>query len=140
MTTALAPRNWHCAYPLEALRLFRVESGRVRQNNRSEENSPVSLPGKVWHVYVGQSWVGTLTPTGQDGDWIGAGFSQGDAWGNFAPWFVKAAEAHQSGSEADWQEAQSQLAMMGVTLVSDDGETHANPTVITDGISGWFAV
>lgn len=100
----------------------------------------MSVLGKVWHVYVGGSWVGTLTPTGTQGDWVEASFSPGDAWGNFAPWFIQAAEAFGAEDEESWQSPLSQLAMMGVSLVADDGETHANPTVITDGSSGWFAV
>ena len=57
---------------------------------------------KVWHVYVGDSWVGTLTPTGSDESWFYANFNQGDAWGNFAPWFQRAMECHNCGDDAGW--------------------------------------
>lgn len=100
----------------------------------------MSVLDKVWHVYVGQSWVGTLTPTGADESWCYADFSPGDAWGNFAPWFIKAAEAFNAGDEARWQSVYDQLMLMGVTLAADDGESYYNPTVITDGNSGCFAI
>ena len=100
----------------------------------------MSVLDKVWHVYVGQSWVGTLTPTGADGSWYYADFSPGDAWGNFAPWFIKAAEAFNAGDEAGWQSVYDQLMLMGVTLVADDGESYHNPIMIMDGNSVRFAV
>jgi len=95
---------------------------------------------KSWHIFVGESWVGTLHPTGADDDWIQADFEEGDAWGNFAPWFIKAAEAYADGDEAGWQSWISQLVAMGLTLRADDGESYASPTVIIEGGQAWFAV
>lgn len=93
---------------------------------------------KVWHLYIGQSWLGTLTPTGADDNWYYADFTQGDAWGNFAPWFNKAAEAQMSGG--DWESVYQQLYHMGLSLVADDGETYERPQVFVDGGSAWFIV
>ena len=94
----------------------------------------------LWHLYVGQSWVGTLTPTDADDTWYYAVFSQGDAWGNFAPWFVKAYEAYAAGDEAGWQNVYDQLYLMGMTLVAEDGDAYENPTVLVDGSQAWFVV
>lgn len=98
----------------------------------------MSVLDNVWHLYIGQSWLGTLTPFEVGGDWIVAEFAQGDAWGNFAPWFVTAAKAFEVGDEEGWQTVYGQLAAMGIALVSDDGETLDSPTVITDGATAWF--
>ena len=94
----------------------------------------------LWHLYVGQSWIGTLTPTDADDTWYYAVFSQGDAWGNFAPWFVKAYEAYAAGDEAGWQNVYDQLYLMGMTLVAEDGDAYENPTVLVDGSQAWFVV
>ena len=93
---------------------------------------------KVWHVYVGDSWVGTLTPTGSDDEWYYANFSQGDAWGNFAPWFQHATEAYNGGDEAGWHNWYSQITAMGLLISSDDGESYRNPTLHIDGDNAWF--
>jgi hypothetical protein len=98
----------------------------------------VGITDKVWQVYVGDSWIGTLTPTGADDNWYYADFTQGDAWGNFAPWFKQAFEAHQAGDEATWQNVYSQLTLMGLTITADDGEAYDNPTLHIDGNSAWF--
>lgn len=95
---------------------------------------------KSWYVYIGESWVGTLHPTSADDEWVQADFEEGDAWGNFAPWFIKAADAYQAGDEAEWQNWTSQLAAMGLNLRADDGENYASPTIIVDGSQAWFAV
>jgi hypothetical protein len=95
---------------------------------------------KSWYVFVGESWVGTLHPTGSDDEWIQADFEEGDAWGNFAPWFVKAAEAYQAGDEPGWQSWTLQLTAMGLSLRADDGESFSSPTIIIDGGQAWFAV
>lgn len=94
----------------------------------------------LWHLYVGQSWVGTLTPTDADDTWYYAVFSQGDAWGNFAPWFVKAYEAYAAGDEAGWQNVYDQLYLMGMALVAEDGDAYENPTVLVEGSQAWFVV
>ena len=94
----------------------------------------------LWHLYVGQSWIGTLTPTDADDTWYYAVFSQGDAWGNFAPWFVKAYEAYAAGDEAGWQNVYDQLYLMGITLVAEDGDAYEDPTVLVDGSQAWFVV
>lgn len=95
--------------------------------------------GTVWRLYVGSSLIGTLIPTGVDGEWVHAEFSAGDVWGNFAPWFRKAAEAYHAGDNPAWNELHAQLYMMGMTLTRDDGgETIRNPTVIVDGPDAWF--
>ncbi len=99
----------------------------------------MGISDKTWHLHVGGSWVGTLTPTGSDDTWYYASFSQGDAWGNFAPWFEQAAKAQQAG-DAGWQTTYDQLIAMGVTISADDGETYQNPTVLIDGGSAWFVV
>lgn len=93
---------------------------------------------KTWHLYIGQSWLGTLTPNGSDDNWYYADFTEGDAWGNFAPWFKQAAEAQKSGG--DWEAVYQQLYMMGLSLVADDGESFENPAVFVDGSSAWFVV
>ncbi len=100
----------------------------------------MSIQDKVWHVYVGQSWIGTLTPTNADANWYYATFTPGDAWGNFAPWFQKAVEAHKAGDEAGWQQWYSQLTTMGVSIAADDGESYQNPTIHIDGGNAWFVV
>jgi hypothetical protein len=100
----------------------------------------VGITDKVWQIYVGDSWIGTLTPTGADDNWYYADFTQGDAWGNFAPWFKQAFEAHQAGDEATWQNVYSQLTLMGLTITADDGEAYDNPTLHIDGNSAWFVV
>ena len=100
----------------------------------------MGILGAVWHLYVGQSWVGTLTPTGADETWYYADFVEGDAWGNFAPWFTTAFEAFQSGDEEAWQNIFGQLHMMGMALVAESGATYENPTVLIDGSSAWFVV
>lgn len=94
----------------------------------------------TWYLYVGQSWIGTLTPTGADEDWYFADFAEGDAWGNFAPWFIKAYEAYADGDDAGWQSVYDQLNMMGMSLVAESGETFENPTVLIDGPNAWFVV
>jgi hypothetical protein len=95
---------------------------------------------KQWHVYVGQSLIGTLIPTGCDDTWYYADFNQSDAWGNFAPWFQKAAEASNGGDDAEWNKWYSQLTMMGLAITADDGESHANPTLNIDGQKAWFTL
>ncbi len=100
----------------------------------------MSVLDKVWHLYIGQSWLGTLTPVNVDGDWVVAEFAQGDAWGNFAPWFVNSAKAFEEGDDEGWQLVYGQLSAMGIALVADDGETVEGPTVITNGDTAWFAV
>ena len=100
----------------------------------------MSITDKTWHVYVGESWIGSLTPSGADDDWYYADFSQGDAWGNFAPWFQQAVEAHKAGDEATWQNVYSQLTAMGLTIRADDGESYNNPTIHIDGGNAWFIV
>lgn len=100
----------------------------------------VSVLDKAWHLYVGQSWVGTLTPTGSDETWYQASFSPGDGWGNFAPWFQRAYEAFSNGDEAGWNNWYSQLSQMGLVLTADDGESYQNPTIHIDGSSAWFLV
>jgi hypothetical protein len=100
----------------------------------------VSILDKTWHLYVGQSWVGSLMPTGSDDNWYYADFTEGDAWGNFRPWFVKAVEAQQAGDEGAWQATYEQLSFMGMALVADDGERYDSPTVFINGGSAWFVV
>ncbi|NDJ53378.1 MAG: hypothetical protein GYB68_09880 [Chloroflexi bacterium] len=93
---------------------------------------------KVWHMFIGDSWLGTLTPTGADDSWYYADFNAGDSWGNFAPWFEQAVAAHMSGDDAGWENVYSQLLTMGLILSSDDGEVLNGPTVHIDGSSAWF--
>lgn len=100
----------------------------------------MSIQDKTWHLYVGDSWLGTLTPTGADSDWHYAAFTPGDAWGNFKPWFIQAADAHKAGDDAAWNNVFSQLTVMGLALVADDGERYDNPTVVVDGSNAWFVV
>ena len=100
----------------------------------------MSILDKPWHIYVGDSWIGTLMPTTSDDTWYYADFSEGDAWGNFAPWFKQAYEAFRAEDDAAWQNIYSQLRLMGLALRSDDGESHANVTVHIDGSSAWFVV
>lgn len=94
----------------------------------------------LWYLYVGQSWVGTLTPTGAEDGWYFATFLEGDAWGNFAPWFVKAYEAYSAGDEAGWQRVYDQLCLMGLVLVAEDGDAYENPTILIDGSQAWVVV
>ncbi len=100
----------------------------------------MSVLDKTWNLYVGQSWIGALTPTGSENEWVLASFAQGDGWGNFAPWFQKAYDAFSSGDEAGWDNWYSQLTRMGLVLSSDDGEAYQNPTVHIDGTHAWFVV
>ena len=100
----------------------------------------MSILDKTWHVYVGGSYIGTLTPTGSDDHWYYADFTQGDAWGNFAPWFKQAVDAFNAGDNAKWEGVYSQLTAMGLTLSSDDGEAYDAPTLHIDGGSAWFVV
>jgi hypothetical protein len=101
----------------------------------------LSVLDTVWHLYVGSSWIGSLAPTGVDGEWVHAEFNEGDAWGNFAPWFQQAAEAYNAGDDDGWDDIYGQLYMMGMTLAPDDGgEVIPNPTVIVDGPDAWFIV
>ncbi len=104
------------------------------------ESDPVAITDKVWHVYVGQSWIGTLTPTNADNQWYYASFAPGDAWGNFAPWFAQAVQAHTAGDQAGWEKVYQQLTLMKLTLSADDGESYANPTLHIDGANAWFTV
>ncbi len=98
------------------------------------------MTDKNWHIYIGNSYIGTLTPTGADDQWYQATFTAGDAWGNFAPWFNQAFAAHQSGDQAGWQNVYQQLTLMGLTITADDGESYSNPTILIDGGSAWFVV
>lgn len=98
----------------------------------------MSALDKVWHVYIGSSWVGTLTPTGSDDEWYYADFAAGDAWGNFAPWFQSAYECYRGGDEVGWHNWFAQLTAMGLTLSADDGEAYRNPTLHIDGTRAWF--
>jgi hypothetical protein len=100
----------------------------------------VSITEKVWHITIGSSWVGSLTPTGADGDWYTAEFTEGDAWGNFAPWFRQAYAAYTAGDEATWRNMALQFQIMGLAISADDGESYANPAILIDGSSAWFAV
>ena len=100
----------------------------------------MSITEKLWQVYVGQSWIGTLSPTGSDDNWFYADFTEGDGWGNFAPWFKNAIEAHKSGDNATWETTYQQLTMMGLTISAEDGESYSNPTLHIDGASAWFIV
>ena len=106
----------------------------------SGEGNVMALTEKNWHIYVGGSLIGTLTPTGSDGQWVTASFAPGDGWGNFAPWFAQAYAAFQSGDDAGWQNVYSQLATMKLSIAADDGETHPNPTIHIDGTNAWIAV
>jgi hypothetical protein len=96
--------------------------------------------GKIWHVYVGDSWVGTLTPTGADDQWYYAQFSEGDAWGNFAPWFERAVECINCGDDSGWHTWYSQLTAMGIVITSEDGESYRNPTLHIHGNDAWFVL
>jgi len=100
----------------------------------------VSVLDKQWYVYIGQSWIGTLTPTGSDHDWIYADFAQGDAWGNFAPWFQQSLAAFHRGDHDEWNKWYSQLIMMGLTIRADDGESHHHLTLHIDGSKAWFTL
>lgn len=100
----------------------------------------MSITDKVWHIYVGSSHIGTLMPTGADENWYYASFAQGEAWGNFAPWFKQALDAHQSGDQDAWESIYSQLTMMGLTMTADDGESYTSPTLHIDGGNAWFVV
>ena len=100
----------------------------------------MSIMEKNWHIYVGDSWIGTLTPVGADGDWIEADFAEGNGWGNFAPWFQKTADAYHAGNDDEWDNWYSQLTAMGLIIEADDGEAYTNPTLIIEGNSAWFRV
>ncbi len=100
----------------------------------------MSALDKTWHIYIGGSWLGTLTPTTADDQWYIADFTPGDAWGNFAPWFERAFEAFQNGDQPGWDNWYSQLTAMGVDLTAEDGETHHNPTLHIDGQQAWFLI
>lgn len=95
---------------------------------------------KSWHIYLGDSWIGTLHPTTEDGDWIVAEFEAGDAWGNFAPWFQKAAAAYNDGDDAEWDKWYGQLTAMGLVIVADDEEAYDNPVILVDGAQAWFSL
>lgn len=99
----------------------------------------MALADKTWQITVGGTWIGTLTPTGADGQWVTAAFAPGDGWGNFAPWFSQAYAAFSGGDEAAWQATYSQLTMMGLAITADDGESVANPTIHIDGSNAWFS-
>jgi hypothetical protein len=99
----------------------------------------MALTDKAWHITVGGTWIGTLTPTGSDGQWVTASFTQGDAWGNFAPWFSQAYAAFSAGDEAGWQNVYNQLTMMKIAIAADDGETYATPIIHIDGSNAWFS-
>jgi hypothetical protein len=98
----------------------------------------VALTDKAWHITVGGTWIGTLTPSGTDGEWVTASFSPGDGWGNFAPWFAQAYAAFAGGDQAGWQKVYEQLTLMKIAIAADDGESHANPTIHIDGSNAWF--
>jgi hypothetical protein len=100
----------------------------------------VDILGKEWQVYVGQSWIGTLTPTGADEDWYYADFTEGDAWGNFAPWFRRAVDAFHAGDDVGWQSTYGQLIAMGIEMHADDGDSYASFTLFVDGGSAWFVI
>lgn len=104
------------------------------------EDFAVDILDTIWYLYVGQSWIGTLTPTGADDSWYYAEFTEGDAWGNFAPWFIKAYKAYAAGDEQGWQNVYNQLYMMGLSLVAESGAAYENPTVLVDGGNAWFVV
>lgn len=95
--------------------------------------------GKTWYVYVGSSWVGTVDPVGNSGDWIEANFHEGDHWGNFAPWFTRAFDAYHAGDDGTWDDVYGQLATMGIVLEAEDGERYENPTLLINGGSAWIA-
>ncbi len=95
---------------------------------------------KVWQVYVGEAWIGTLSPTGSDSEWYYADFAQGDDWGNFAPWFDQAAAAFKAGDDSAWQNWHGQLTAMGLTITADDGESVHNPTLTINGSNAWFVI
>ena len=99
----------------------------------------MALTDKTWQITVGGTWIGTLTPTGSDGQWVTATFSPGDGWGNFAPWFAQAYAAFSGGDEAAWQTTYSQLTMMGLAITADDGESLSSPTIHIDGANAWIA-
>jgi hypothetical protein len=103
-------------------------------------DEPVDILDKEWQVYVGQSWIGTLTPTGADDEWYYADFSEGDAWGNFAPWFKQAVDAFEAEDDVAWQGIYSQLIAMGLEMRADDGETYTSFTLYVDGDSAWFVI
>ncbi|HEC24107.1 MAG TPA: hypothetical protein ENI95_14440 [Chloroflexi bacterium] len=100
----------------------------------------MSILDKVWHVYVGDSWIGTLAPTGADDSWYYADFTEGDAWGNFAPWFREALAAFQAEDAEALEKVYSQLWLMGLVISAEDGESYTNPTVYIDGANAWFSV
>jgi hypothetical protein len=100
----------------------------------------VAITDKVWNVYIGQSWIGTLTPTSADNQWYYADFTPGDAWGNFAPWFLQAVQAHKSGDEDGWKSIYQQITLMNLTIAADDGESYTNPSLHIDGAHAWFIV
>jgi hypothetical protein len=99
----------------------------------------VALTDKAWHISVGDTVIGSLTPTGADGQWVTATFAPGDGWGNFAPWFSQAYAAFAAGDEAGWQTTYTQLTTMGLAITADDGETYASPTIHIDGTNAWFS-
>lgn len=99
----------------------------------------MALTDKAWHITVGGTWIGTLTPTGTDGDWVTASFTPGDGWGNFAPWFARAYAAFAAGDSAAWENIYSQLTLMKLSISADDGESYANPTIHIDGSNAWFS-
>jgi len=100
----------------------------------------VSILDNDWLIYVGDTWIGTLAPTGSDDDWYYADFTPGDGWGNFAPWFQQAVEAHKAGNDNDWNSIYSQLLSMGLTISADNGESYNGPTLHIDGSQAWFVV
>ena len=100
----------------------------------------MALTDKAWHVSIGGTYIGTLTPNGSDGQWVTASFAQGDGWGNFAPWFQQAYAAFSAGDDATWQTVYQQLTLMHLSIAADDGETHASPTLHIDGGNAWFSV
>lgn len=95
---------------------------------------------KDWHLYLGGSYLGTLQPTEADDHWTYAQFAAGDAWGNFAPWFQNAVQAHLNGDDATWAEVYGQIQAMGIYIEAEDGEAFNDLTVHIDGHSAWFAV
>jgi hypothetical protein len=100
----------------------------------------MGLVEQKWHVYVGDTWLGTLTPTGEHEGWVGADFEPSDNWDNFSPWFAQAYDAHQNGDTGEWERIYSQIETMGLTITADSGETYDNPTLLVSEGEAWFAV
>ena len=100
--------------------------GRVQSNNRwlqenlSNEVAP-ALPGA-------------------DDDWYYADFTEGDAWGNFAPWFKQAVEAFEAEDDVAWESIYAQLVAMGIEMRADDGESYTSFTLYVDGDTAWFVI